>query len=69
MDLMSGVTARLELLRAWGLERCDDESGQTATEYLGIIAVVAVIIGVLLGAGFGEEISGFISDKIAEVAG
>ncbi len=40
--------------------RMSDQRGQTAAEYMGILLVVAVIIGALVASG--------IDDKIAEAA-
>ncbi|MEU6378302.1 hypothetical protein [Streptomyces sp. NPDC046909] len=44
-----------------------DDKGQTAVEYLGIIAVVVAIILVLLGTDFGGAIADAITAKIAEI--
>lgn len=46
-----------------------DDRGQTAVEYLGILAVVAAIIVVLLGTDFGTEIANAIGDQIENVTG
>ncbi|WP_425315947.1 hypothetical protein [Streptomyces olivoreticuli] len=45
--------------------RCD--RGQTAIEYLGIIAVVVAIVLVLTRTDFGSAIASAISDKISQV--
>ncbi|MBB1256189.1 hypothetical protein H3146_22925 [Streptomyces sp. OF3] len=45
------------------------DTGQTAIEYLGILAVVAAIIVVLLTTDFGTAISNAISDQISKVTG
>ncbi|MEC4016561.1 hypothetical protein [Streptomyces sp. H27-D2] len=42
--------------------------GQTAVEYLGIIAVVALIIGALLGSDIGTTILNKLKAQIAKVA-
>ncbi|MCZ7416786.1 Flp family type IVb pilin [Streptomyces sp. WMMC897] len=46
-----------------------DDRGQTAIEYLGILAVVAAIIVVLLTTDFGTTISDAIADQISKVTG
>ncbi|WP_431782824.1 Flp family type IVb pilin [Streptomyces chumphonensis] len=46
-----------------------DDRGQTAIEYLGILAVVAAIIVVLLTTDFGTTISDAIADQIGRVTG
>ncbi|MEC4016557.1 polymorphic toxin-type HINT domain-containing protein [Streptomyces sp. H27-D2] len=45
------------------------DAGQTATEYVGLIAVVALIIGGLAASGIGPEISERIKTAVCEVAG
>ncbi|WP_405731881.1 hypothetical protein OG885_16770 [Streptomyces sp. NBC_00028] len=49
------------------VERSD--KGQTAVEYLGIIAVVVAIILILLGTNFGQQIADAITTKIGEITG
>ncbi|PAM99689.1 hypothetical protein CJI59_21645 [Streptomyces sp. Alain-F2R5] len=44
-----------------------DDSGQTAVEYLGIIAVVVAIVLAITGTDIGETIYNAITDKIDEV--
>ncbi|MFE5891343.1 Flp family type IVb pilin [Streptomyces sp. NPDC056468] len=46
-----------------------DDKGQTAVEYLGIIAVVVAIVLAITGTDIGNTIYTAITDKIAEVAG
>lgn len=46
-----------------------DDRGQTAVEYLGILAVVAAIIVVLLGTDFGQTIVDAINEQIEKVTG
>jgi pilus assembly protein Flp/PilA len=46
-----------------------NDKGQTAVEYLGIIAVVVAIILVLLGTDFGGTIADAITSKIGEITG
>ncbi|MBB1258157.1 Flp family type IVb pilin [Streptomyces alkaliterrae] len=45
------------------------DTGQTAIEYLGILAVVAAIIVVLLATDFGTAIANAIGDQIEKVTG
>ncbi|MBZ6207945.1 hypothetical protein ACWF8U_07345 [Streptomyces olivaceus] len=46
-----------------------NDRGQTAVEYLGIIAVVVAIVLVISGTGLGTTIYQAIVDKIDEVTG
>ena len=45
------------------------DKGQTAVEYLGIIAVVVAIVLAITGTDIGEDIYNAIGDKISEVTG
>lgn len=46
-----------------------DDRGQTAVEYLGIIAVVVAIVLAITGTDIGQTIYNAITDKITEVTG
>lgn len=46
-----------------------DDRGQTAVEYLGIIAVVVAIVLAITGTDIGQSIYNAITDKITEVTG
>jgi pilus assembly protein Flp/PilA len=46
-----------------------DDKGQTAVEYLGIIAVVVAIVLAITGTDIGNTIYTAITDKISEVVG
>ncbi|MEU0286931.1 hypothetical protein [Streptomyces sp. NPDC006147] len=46
-----------------------DDRGQTAVEYLGIIAVVVAIVLAITGTDIGQTIFDAITAKVAEVAG
>ncbi|MFD7062237.1 Flp family type IVb pilin [Streptomyces sp. NPDC059906] len=45
------------------------DKGQTAVEYLGIIAVVVAIVLAITGTDIGQTIYNAIKDKITEVTG
>ncbi|MFA3875115.1 hypothetical protein ABS735_15675 [Streptomyces sp. MMCC 100] len=45
------------------------DTGQTAVEYLGIIAVVVAIVLAITGTDIGETIYNAITDKIDELIG
>ncbi|WP_367326160.1 hypothetical protein [Streptomyces sp. HUAS ZL42] len=45
------------------------DEGQTAVEYLGIIAVVVAIVLAITGTDIGQTIYNAITDKISEVTG
>ncbi|CAM5394675.1 Flp family type IVb pilin OS=Streptomyces tendae OX=1932 GN=GUR47_15680 PE=4 SV=1 [Streptomyces tendae] len=46
-----------------------NDRGQTAVEYLGIIAVVVAIVLAITGTDIGQTIFDAITSKIAEVTG
>lgn len=46
-----------------------NDKGQTAVEYLGIIAVVVAIVLAITGTSIGQSIYDAITAKIAEVTG
>ncbi|WP_217246657.1 Flp family type IVb pilin [Streptomyces sp. AC602_WCS936] len=46
-----------------------DDKGQTAVEYLGIIAVVVAIVLAITGTDIGETIYEAITDQIDELIG
>jgi pilus assembly protein Flp/PilA len=46
-----------------------NDEGQTAVEYLGIIAVVVAIVLAITGTDIGQTIFDAITDKITEVTG
>ncbi|GGW64374.1 Flp family type IVb pilin [Streptomyces griseoloalbus] len=46
-----------------------NDQGQTAVEYLGIIAVVVAIVLAITGTDIGQSIYDAITEKIAEVTG
>ncbi len=46
-----------------------DDKGQTAVEYLGIIAVVVAIVLAITGTDIGQTIFDAITAKIGEVTG
>ncbi|MFF4401751.1 hypothetical protein [Streptomyces sp. NPDC001480] len=46
-----------------------NDKGQTAVEYLGIIAVVVAIVLAITGTSIGQTIYDAITAKIAEVTG
>ncbi|MCS0602393.1 hypothetical protein NX794_14405 [Streptomyces sp. LP11] len=46
-----------------------DDKGQTAVEYLGIIAVVVAIVLAITGTSIGQSIYDAITNKISEVTG
>ncbi|GGS25761.1 hypothetical protein AB0E75_02505 [Streptomyces griseoviridis] len=46
-----------------------DDRGQTAVEYLGIIAVVVAIVLAITGTSIGQTIFDAITNKISEVTG
>ena len=49
--------------------RLAEERGQTASEYLGVLVVISVIIAALVTTGVGDEIKGFISDTVRDISG
>jgi Flp pilus assembly pilin Flp len=60
-------------IQAWGVlqalaGRARDQRGQTAAEYMGILLVVAVIIGAVATSGVGGKISDLIGDMIDSIS-
>ncbi|MGX5212915.1 Flp family type IVb pilin [Streptomyces violaceus] len=51
------------------MQRRSGDKGQTAVEYLGIIAVVVAIVLAITGTDIGQSIFEAITDKITEVTG
>ncbi|MET8561369.1 hypothetical protein ABZV75_12520 [Streptomyces flaveolus] len=51
------------------MQRRTDDKGQTAVEYLGIIAVVVAIVLAITGTSIGQSIYDAITQKISEVTG
>jgi pilus assembly protein Flp/PilA len=51
------------------MQRRADDRGQTAVEYLGIIAVVVAIVLAISGTSIGQSIFDAITSKIADVTG
>jgi Flp pilus assembly pilin Flp len=48
--------------------RTRDENGQTAAEYMGILLIVAVIIGALFASGIGDQIVTKAKEQIDKIA-
>jgi hypothetical protein len=48
--------------------RAADDSGQTAAEYMGILLIVAVIIGALFASGIGDQIVTKAHEQIDKIA-
>ncbi|MEV5733104.1 hypothetical protein [Streptomyces sp. NPDC052292] len=58
------------LLRVMAAMRArNSDEGQTAVEYLGIIAVVVAIVLAITGTDIGQTIYNAITDKVNEVIG
>jgi Flp pilus assembly pilin Flp len=60
-------------IQAWVMlhtlaDRAREQRGQTAAEYMGILLVVAVIIGAIATSGIGGKISGLIGDMIDSIS-
>ncbi|MER6033510.1 MULTISPECIES: hypothetical protein [unclassified Streptomyces] len=51
------------------MRRRTNDTGQTAVEYLGIIAVVVAIVLAITGTDIGQTIYNAITDKVNEVIG
>ena len=49
--------------------RAQDDSGQTAAEYMGILLVVSVIIAALAGSGIGGWIVKLAEEQINKIGG
>ncbi len=56
-------------IQAWGMlralaGRAREQRGQTAAEYMGILLIVALIIGALVSLDVDGKISGYVGDFI-----
>ena len=49
--------------------RLAEERGQTAAEYMGILFIVAIIIGAIVAAGIHNDIAKAADDLIKEISG
>ncbi len=47
--------------------RAAEEDGQTAAEYLGIVVVVALIIGAIFSSGIDTTIAGHLTDLVDRI--
>ncbi len=69
-DLMlrTAVTARI-FIAGLAARLAEDERGQDAIEYVGVLAVVAVIIGVVItvASGLAKPITSGVSKEIASI--
>lgn len=68
--MLTTIRSALTAATAAAAGRLRDERGQTATEYLGVIVVVAAIIAVLAGTtDIGDTIKDAIIDTIDSITG
>lgn len=49
--------------------RVREESGQTAAEYMGILFIVAIIIGAIVAAGIHKDIANAADGLIKDISG
>jgi hypothetical protein len=52
-----------------GRVRALDARGQTASEYLGLLLVIAAIIAALLWTGPGQEVGDKLTEVVRDIAG
>lgn len=68
---MSDITLRayamMRSVQSWLSERLDDERGQTAAEYIGMIVVVAAFILAMSTTDIGDAIAGKIKEAIDKI--
>ncbi|CAN5657474.1 hypothetical protein BH20ACT23_BH20ACT23_15300 [soil metagenome] len=64
-DLALRTYVALENMPLRVRETLADEDGQTAAEYVGILAFVAAVVGVIFAAN--SDIGGAIVDRISEI--
>lgn len=63
------ITARTAWTAWRARRRGRGDGGQTSFEYLGIVVVIAIIIGVLATTDIGNDILQGITSKIADIVG
>jgi Flp pilus assembly pilin Flp len=68
-DLMIRAYIALDELKERARRPLDDQAGQTAAEYLGIVVVVAFIIGALATSDIGNNIKDKIMQMIDKIFG
>ncbi|WP_251092158.1 Flp family type IVb pilin [Streptomyces sp. Caat 7-52] len=66
-DLMLKTAVRMQNTMAEAMERRADDKGQTAVEYLGIIAVVVAIVLAITGTDIGKTILDKITNLVNKV--
>jgi hypothetical protein len=66
---MSDRMARIARSAGRMRRRAGEDRGQTSFEYLGIVVVIAIIIGVLATTDIGDAILQGITGKIADIVG
>jgi hypothetical protein len=49
-------------------ERAKETRGQTAAEYMGVLLLIAAIIAAVVGSGMGNDIAGFLHDKVQQIS-
>lgn len=63
------INTTVAYLRTRAARAARGDRGQTAVEYLGIIAVVVAIVLAITGTSIGQTIYNAITTKIAQVTG
>ncbi|MFE2260349.1 hypothetical protein [Streptomyces griseosporeus] len=63
------INSTVTYLKSRAVRSARGDGGQTAVEYLGIIAVVVAIVLAITGTDIGTTIYDAITSKIAEVVG
>ncbi len=66
---MPFLAATLTVLGARLRDRMQEDRGQTAAEYLGIVVIVAILIAALAKTDIGGTIGSAITTKISDIAG
>jgi pilus assembly protein Flp/PilA len=67
--LRAAAAARVRAASAAAAVRARADRGQTSVEYLGIIAVVVLIVAAIAGTNIGQTIYQAIVSQVAKVAG
>ena len=60
-----------KVLELWvrAQNRLAEDRGQTAAEYMGILFIVAIIIGAIVAAGIHKDIADAADDLIKDISG
>jgi len=66
-DAVRELCVRADLALRSAAQRLREQRGQTAAEYMGLLLIIALIIGVLFASGIGEWIKNGVEQNINKI--